>query len=85
MEGDLLSISPGTKFGFNSRTDRIQQTMGHESINHNSTCDEKDVPEIFSGTVDVIEIFRAPLSSCTVWAEVIEDIGSDTLQPLISQ
>jgi transposase len=74
----------------------------------------KDVPEIFSGTVEVDEtylggqwknkrrfvrdqgskrgrgttkqpVFGILCRNGTVWAEVVEDVGADTLQPLISK
>lgn len=74
----------------------------------------KDVPEIFSGTVEVDETYlggqwknkRKPIRShgtkrgrgtkkqtvfgilCrngTVWTEVVDDVGAETLQPLISK
>jgi transposase len=74
----------------------------------------KDVPEIFSGTVEVDETYlggqwknkRRPIRDLgskrgrgttkqpvfgilcrngTVWAEVVDDVGAETLQPLISK
>ena len=72
----------------------------------------KDVPEIFSGTVEVDEtylggqwknkrrsirdqgskrgttkqpVFGILCRNGTVWAEVVDDVGADTLQPLISK
>jgi len=74
----------------------------------------QDVPEIFSGTVEVDEtyiggqwknkrktirdmgtkrgrgtekqpVFGILCRNGTVWAEVVDDVGADTLQPLISQ
>jgi len=74
----------------------------------------KDVPEIFSGTVEVDEtylggqwknkrktirdketkrgrgtekqpVFGILCRNGTVWAEVVDDVGADTLKPLISQ
>jgi len=74
----------------------------------------KDVPEIFSGTVEVDEtylggqwknkrrsardqgskrgrcttkqpVFGILCRNSTVWAEIVEDVGADTLQPLITQ
>jgi hypothetical protein len=45
------------KFKFNSRTDRIQQTNGYKSTNKIRPVMVKDVPEIFSGTVEVDETY----------------------------
>lgn len=74
----------------------------------------KDIPEIFSGTVEVDEtyiggqwknkrktirnegtkrgrgtkkqpVFGSLCRNGTVWAEVVDDVEADTLQPLISQ
>ena len=45
---DPSFISYGTKFEFNSRTDRIQQTKGYKALTKIRLVMIKDVPEIFS-------------------------------------
>jgi hypothetical protein len=48
MERDPSFISRGTKFEFDSRTDRIQQTKGYKALTKIRLVMIKDVPEIFS-------------------------------------
>ena len=51
---------------------------------------QKDIPEVFSGTVEVDETSKTPVFGILcwggkVWAQVVPDVEARTLMPLISR
>jgi len=57
VAGDYPPVSDGTKFKFNRRTNRSRQEESAPGTPKNTNGPGKDIPDIFSGTVEVDETY----------------------------